>query len=49
MILCADGMSIFVTDSNKVNFNICINQKFEDINTWFKENFLTLNTLNPSI
>ena len=43
MILCADDTSILVTDPNKVNFNIYINQTFRHTNTWFKENFLTLN------
>ena len=43
MILYADDTSILVTDSDKVNFNININQTFQDINTWFKENFFTLN------
>ena len=42
-ILCADDTSIFVTGQNKVNFNININQPFRHINTWFKENFRTLN------
>ena len=38
-----DDTNILITDSNKVNFNININQMFRDINTWFKDNLLTLN------
>ena len=44
MVLNMDDTSTLVTDSNKVNFNININQTFRDIiNTWFKDNILTLN------
>ena len=41
MVLYEDNTSILVTDSNKVNFNININQMFRDINTWFKDSLLT--------
>ena len=42
-MLCADDTSISVIDPNKGNFNINVNQTFQHTNTWFKENFLTLN------
>ena len=38
-----DNTSIIITDSNKLDFNTNINQMFQDINTWFKVNLLTLN------
>ena len=40
MVLFADDTSIIITDPD---FNININQMFQDINTWFKVNLLTLN------
>ena len=43
MVLFADDTSIIITDSNKPEFNININQMFQDINTWFNVNLLTLN------
>jgi hypothetical protein len=42
MILFADDTTI-ITDTNKLDFNININQTFQDINTWFKVNLFTLN------
>ena len=46
MILFADDTSILVTNPNKIDFNININQTFLDINTWFKDNLLSLNFNN---
>jgi protein associated with RNAse G/E len=43
MVLFAGDTSIIITDSNKPDFNININQTFQDINTWFNVNLLTLN------
>jgi hypothetical protein len=43
MVLFADDTSIIITDRNKLDFNLNINQTFKDINTWFKVNLLTLN------
>ena len=43
MILYVDDTSILITYPNKVNFNVNINQTFRHINSWFKDNFLTLN------
>ncbi|GFG29899.1 hypothetical protein Cfor_02255, partial [Coptotermes formosanus] len=43
MVLFADDTSIIITDTNKLDFNINVNQTFEDINTWFQANILTLN------
>jgi hypothetical protein len=43
MVLFADDTSIIITDTNKLDFNIDINQTFQDINTWFNVNLLTLN------
>jgi hypothetical protein len=36
MVLFADDTSIIITDTNKLDFSININQTFRDINTWFK-------------
>ena len=33
MVLFADDTIIIITDSNKLDFNININQTFQDINT----------------
>jgi len=41
--LFADDTSIIITDSNRQDFNINANQMFQDINTWFNVNLLTLN------
>jgi hypothetical protein len=35
MVLFADDTSIIVTDTNKSNFEINLNQTFKDINIWF--------------
>jgi hypothetical protein len=43
MVLYADDASIILTDTNKLNFEINLNQTFRDINTWFNVNLLTLN------
>jgi hypothetical protein len=43
MVLYADDTSIIITDTNKLNFEINLNQTFRDINTWFNVNLLTLN------
>ena len=43
MILLADDTSILVTSPNKTDFNLNIKQTFLDINTWFKDNLLSLN------
>ena len=43
MILFADDTSIIVTGTNQSDFSVNTNQTFQDINTWFKDNFLTLN------
>jgi hypothetical protein len=42
-VLFADDPSILVTGSNKLDFNININQIFLDINTSFKDNLFSLN------
>jgi hypothetical protein len=41
-ILFADNTSIHFTHSNFAEFNANIHTAFEIINTWFKENFLSL-------
>jgi len=43
MALFADDTSIIITDTIRSDFNINANQTFQDINTWFKVNLLTLN------
>ena len=43
MVPFADVTSILVTDSNKLDCNININQTFLGINTWFKDSLLSLN------
>jgi hypothetical protein len=43
MVLFADDTSVIITDSNRRDFNITANQMFQDINTWFNVNLLTLN------
>jgi hypothetical protein len=42
MVLFTDDTSIITTDSNRQDFNITANQMFQDINTWFNVNLLTL-------
>ena len=44
MVLFADDTSIVITDSNKLDFNVSVNQMFQDINTWFNVSLLTLNS-----
>jgi hypothetical protein len=46
MVLFVDDTSIIITDSNREDFNITANQMFQDINTWFNINLLTLNFNN---
>jgi hypothetical protein len=41
--LFADDTSVLVTDSNKLDFNISINNTFLDINIWFRGILLSLN------
>ena len=43
MVLFADNTSIIITDTNRRDFDVNANQMFQDINTWFKVNLLTLN------
>jgi hypothetical protein len=43
MVLFVDDTSIIITDSNRRDFNINTNKMFQDINTWFNVNLLTLN------
>jgi hypothetical protein len=40
--LFADDTSVMITDTNKLNFKMNLNQTFKDINTWFNVNLLTL-------
>jgi hypothetical protein len=42
MVLFADDTSIIITDTNRRDFNVNANQTFQQINTWFKVNLLTL-------
>jgi len=42
-VLFADDTSIIITDTNRRDFNVNSNQTFQDINTWYKVNLLTLN------
>jgi hypothetical protein len=43
MVLFADDTTIIITDSNRRAFNINAIQMFQDINTRFNINLLTLN------
>ena len=43
MVLFVDDTSIIITDTNKLDFNININQTFQDINTSFNASLLALN------
>jgi len=43
MVLFADDASIIITDTNRRDFNVNVNQTFQDINSWFEVNLLTLN------
>ena len=40
MALFADDTSIIITYTNRGDFNINANQKFQDTNIWFKVNLL---------
>jgi hypothetical protein len=40
MVLYSDDTSIIITDTNKLNFKINLNQTFRDINIWFNANLL---------
>ena len=42
-VLFADDTSIIITDTNRRDFTVNANQTFQDMNTWFKVNLLTLN------
>jgi hypothetical protein len=42
-ILFADDTTILFTHSNVAKFNVNTHTVLETINTWFKENFLSLN------
>ena len=42
MVPFADDTSIIMTDTKLRGFNVNANQTFQDINTWFKVNLLTL-------
>jgi hypothetical protein len=43
MALFADDTSVIITDTNKLNFKMNLNQTFKDRNTWFNVNLLSLN------
>ena len=43
MVLFADDTSIIATDTNLRDFHIKANQMFQNVNTWFRTNLLTLN------
>jgi hypothetical protein len=43
MVLFADDTNIIITDSNRCDFNINVNEMFQEVNTWFIVNLLTLN------
>ena len=42
MVLFADDTSLLIADTNRRDVNVNANQTFQDINTWFKVNLLTL-------
>jgi len=42
MVLFTDNASLFITDSNDLDFNININQSFHNIISWFNSNLLIL-------
>jgi len=44
MVPFTDDTSIIISDLNKLDFNVNINQTFQDINTLFNVNVLTLNS-----
>jgi hypothetical protein len=43
IVLFADETSIIITDTNKDDFTLHANNLFNDINSWFTNNLLTLN------
>jgi len=43
MVLFVDDTSILVTDLNKFDFDVNRNKTFLDINTWFKDNLISMN------
>jgi hypothetical protein len=43
MVLYAVETSIVITDIDKLNFEINLNESFRHINLWFSANLLTLN------
>jgi hypothetical protein len=43
LVLFADNISLLITDSNNLDFDISINQSFRNIIPWFNSNLLTLN------
>jgi len=43
MVLFADDISLLITDSNNLDFNININHSFCNIISWFNSNILILN------
>jgi hypothetical protein len=43
MVLHADDTSIIITDTDKLDFEIDLNQTFRHIHLWFNANILTLN------
>jgi hypothetical protein len=43
LILFTDDTSIIVTNSNTADFQLNVNVAFEQLNTWFNVNLLSLN------
>jgi hypothetical protein len=43
MVLYADETSSIITDTDKLRFEINLNEIFRHINLWFNANLLTLN------
>jgi hypothetical protein len=43
MVLYADETRIVITDTDKLNFEIILNQTYRYINLWFNAYLLTLN------
>jgi hypothetical protein len=43
MILYADDTSIIITNPNPSNYGNIVNKIFEDINSWFNSNLLSVN------
>jgi hypothetical protein len=44
VVLFADDTSIIVTSPNQEGLQIALNKTLSDINSWFKANFLSLNS-----